>query len=169
MNQGVLRRSRKHFVRTLLSLAVAARVLKAQQRLSESTGGSGARSESTIPAHTDLLSGVGSQFQVTDLNGDGSLDIVESGLKHTFIFWNRMHPSHSNGDRSSSQIPRQPNRWIKLDPPKHRFVVLDLCCCLIGHRHAQNSGLTWKDHVTGSGSLLPFVQERASVVCSSSG
>lgn len=49
-----------------------------------------------VPELINNRSGVGSQFQVKDLNGDGSSDIVVSGVKGTFIFWNQMHPSHSN-------------------------------------------------------------------------
>jgi hypothetical protein len=33
---------------------------------------------------------VGSQFVVTDLNGDGAPDIVISCVKGTFVFWNQM-------------------------------------------------------------------------------
>ena len=35
-------------------------------------------------------SGVGSQFIVTDLNGDGAPDIVTGNVKGTFVFWNQM-------------------------------------------------------------------------------
>jgi hypothetical protein len=35
-------------------------------------------------------SGVGSQFVITDLNGDGAPDIVISDVKGTFVFWNQM-------------------------------------------------------------------------------
>ncbi len=44
-----------------------------------------------VPELIHNRSGVGSQFVVTDLNGDGSPDIVTSGPKGTFIFWNQMH------------------------------------------------------------------------------
>ncbi len=43
-----------------------------------------------VPELINNRSGVGSQFQVKDLNGDGSPDIVVSGVKGTFIFWNQM-------------------------------------------------------------------------------
>jgi hypothetical protein len=44
-----------------------------------------------VPELIDNRSGVGSQFVVTDLNGDGAPDIVISCVKGTFIFWNQMH------------------------------------------------------------------------------
>ncbi|HKE23568.1 MAG TPA: FG-GAP-like repeat-containing protein [Bryobacteraceae bacterium] len=43
-----------------------------------------------VPELIHNRSGVGSQFVVTDLNGDGAPDIVTSGVKGTFIFWNQM-------------------------------------------------------------------------------
>jgi hypothetical protein len=45
-----------------------------------------------VPELIHNRSGVGSQFVVTDLNGDGAPDVVTSGPKGTFIFWNQMHP-----------------------------------------------------------------------------
>lgn len=45
-----------------------------------------------VPELINNRSGVGSQFVVTDLNGDGAPDIVISCVKGTFIFWNQMHP-----------------------------------------------------------------------------
>ena len=44
-----------------------------------------------VPELIHNRSGVGSQFVVTDLNGDGAPDIVISCVKGTFIFWNQMH------------------------------------------------------------------------------
>jgi hypothetical protein len=44
-----------------------------------------------VPELIHNRSGVGSQFVVTDLNGDGAPDVVTSGPKGTFIFWNQMH------------------------------------------------------------------------------
>jgi hypothetical protein len=44
-----------------------------------------------VPELIHNRSGVGSQFVVTDLNGDGAPDIVTSSAKGTFIFWNQMH------------------------------------------------------------------------------
>jgi hypothetical protein len=44
-----------------------------------------------VPELIHNRSGVGSQFVVTDLNGDGAPDIVTSNVKGTFIFWNQMH------------------------------------------------------------------------------
>ncbi|MEX0822276.1 MAG: FG-GAP-like repeat-containing protein [Rhodothermales bacterium] len=42
-------------------------------------------------------SGVGSEFEVVDMNGDGAPDVISSGTRGTFIFWNRMggglHPA----------------------------------------------------------------------------
>jgi hypothetical protein len=46
-----------------------------------------------VPELINNRSGVGSQFQVSDLNGDGAPDIVISDVKGTFIFWNQMHSS----------------------------------------------------------------------------
>jgi hypothetical protein len=46
-----------------------------------------------VPELINNRSGVGSQFVVTDLNGDGTPDVVVSGPKGTFIFWNQMHPA----------------------------------------------------------------------------
>jgi hypothetical protein len=43
-----------------------------------------------VPELIHNRSGVGSQFVVTDLNGDGAPDIVTSSVKGTFIFWNQM-------------------------------------------------------------------------------
>jgi hypothetical protein len=45
-----------------------------------------------VPELIHNRSGVGSQFVVTDLNGDGAPDIITSSVKGTFIFWNQMHP-----------------------------------------------------------------------------
>ncbi len=51
-----------------------------------------------IPELIHNRSGVGSQFVVKDLNGDGAPDVVTSGPKGTFIFWNQMHSStHRKG------------------------------------------------------------------------
>jgi hypothetical protein len=44
-----------------------------------------------VPELIHNRSGVGSQFIVTDLNGDGAPDIVISDVKGTFVFWNQMH------------------------------------------------------------------------------
>jgi hypothetical protein len=53
-----------------------------------------------VPELIHNRSGVGSQFVVTDLNGDGSPDIVTSCVKGTFIFWNQMHaPAQSTRPR----------------------------------------------------------------------
>jgi hypothetical protein len=48
-----------------------------------------------VPELINNRSGVGSQFEISDLNRDGTPDIVVSGVKGTFIFWNQMHPSRS--------------------------------------------------------------------------
>jgi hypothetical protein len=45
-----------------------------------------------VPELIHNRSGVGSQFVVTDLNGDGAPDIVTSSVKGTFVFWNQMRP-----------------------------------------------------------------------------
>jgi hypothetical protein len=51
-----------------------------------------------VPELIHNRSGVGSQFVVTDLNGDGAPDVVTSGPKGTFIFWNLMHaPARKGG------------------------------------------------------------------------
>src|SRR4051794_15729060 len=43
-----------------------------------------------VPELIHNRSGVGSQFAVSDLNNDGSPEIITSGPKGTFIFWNQM-------------------------------------------------------------------------------
>jgi hypothetical protein len=43
-----------------------------------------------VPELIHNRSGVGSQFVVTDLNGDGAPDVVISCVKGTFVFWNQM-------------------------------------------------------------------------------
>jgi len=43
-----------------------------------------------VPELIHNRSGVGSQFVVTDLNRDGTPDVVISDVKCTFIFWNQM-------------------------------------------------------------------------------
>jgi hypothetical protein len=43
-----------------------------------------------VPELIHNRSGVGSQFVLTDLNGDGAPDIVISCVKGTFVFWNEM-------------------------------------------------------------------------------
>ncbi len=48
-----------------------------------------------VPELINNRSGVGSQFQISDLNGDGAPDIVISDVKGTFIFWNQMKSSRS--------------------------------------------------------------------------
>jgi len=45
-----------------------------------------------VPELIHNRSGVGSQFVVTDLNRDGTPDVVISDVKGTFIFWNQMQP-----------------------------------------------------------------------------
>lgn len=52
-----------------------------------------------VPELIHNRSGVGSQFVVKDLNGDGAPDVVTSGPKGTFIFWNLMHPPARRGGR----------------------------------------------------------------------
>ncbi len=52
-----------------------------------------------VPELIHNRSGVGSQFVVKDLNGDGAPDVVTSGPKGTFIFWNQMHPPTRRGGR----------------------------------------------------------------------
>ncbi len=48
-----------------------------------------------VPELIHNRSGVGSQFVVTDLNGDGAPEVVTSGPKGTFVFWNLMKPSRA--------------------------------------------------------------------------
>jgi len=45
-----------------------------------------------VPELIHNRSGVGSQFAVADLNGDGAPDIVTSCVKGTFVFWNQFKP-----------------------------------------------------------------------------
>jgi Domain of Unknown Function (DUF1080)/FG-GAP-like repeat len=52
-----------------------------------------------IPELIHNRSGVGSQFVVTDLNGDGAPDIVISCVKGTFVFWNQMHAQRQPAPR----------------------------------------------------------------------
>ena len=54
-----------------------------------------------VPELIHNRSGVGSQFVVTDLNGDGAPDIVISCVKGTFVFWNQL--------RARSQSARRQN------------------------------------------------------------
>jgi hypothetical protein len=42
-----------------------------------------------VPELIHNRSGVGSQFEVTDVNKDGAPDIVTSGMKGTFVFWGK--------------------------------------------------------------------------------
>jgi len=44
-----------------------------------------------VPELIHNRSGVGSHFAAVDLNHDGSLDLITSTNKGTFIFWNLMH------------------------------------------------------------------------------
>ena len=53
-----------------------------------------------VPELINNRSGVGSQFQVSDLNGDGAPDIVISDVKGTFIFWNQMNSSRGKRRRT---------------------------------------------------------------------
>jgi hypothetical protein len=52
-----------------------------------------------IPELIHNRSGVGSQFVVTDLNGDGAPDIVVSCVKGTFVFWNEMRAQRQPAPR----------------------------------------------------------------------
>jgi len=49
-----------------------------------------------VPELIHNRSGVGSQFVVTDLNKDGTPDVVIGDAKGTFIFWNKMKPAAQN-------------------------------------------------------------------------
>jgi hypothetical protein len=55
-----------------------------------------------VPELIHNRSGVGSQFVLTDLNGDGAPDIVTSSAKGTFVFWNQMHARPQPGARKSA-------------------------------------------------------------------
>jgi hypothetical protein len=48
-----------------------------------------------VPDLIHNRSGVGSQFVVTDLNGDGAPEVVTSGPKGTFVFWNLRNKSQA--------------------------------------------------------------------------
>jgi hypothetical protein len=52
-----------------------------------------------VPELIHNRSGVGSQFVVTDLNGDGAPDIVISCVKGTFVFWNQMRVRPQSAQR----------------------------------------------------------------------
>jgi len=53
-----------------------------------------------VPELINNHSGVGSQFTVQDLNGDGAPDVVVSDVKGTFIFWNQMRPKGNTASRT---------------------------------------------------------------------
>ena len=53
-----------------------------------------------VPELIHNRSGVGSQFTVSDLNGDGAPDIVISCVKGTFVFWNQMRAPARSARRS---------------------------------------------------------------------
>ncbi len=42
-----------------------------------------------VPELIHNRSGVGSQIEARDLNGDGRIDLITSNNRGTFIFWNR--------------------------------------------------------------------------------
>jgi hypothetical protein len=54
-----------------------------------------------VPELIHNRSGVGSQFVVTDLNGDGAPDVVISCVKGTFVFWNQMHARSQSARRKN--------------------------------------------------------------------
>ncbi|MFL6417112.1 MAG: FG-GAP-like repeat-containing protein [Bryobacteraceae bacterium] len=49
-----------------------------------------------VPELINNRSGVGSQFEIKDLNNDGAPDIIISDVKGTFIFWNQMHSGRNH-------------------------------------------------------------------------
>jgi hypothetical protein len=53
-----------------------------------------------VPELIHNRSGVGSQFIVTDLNGDRAPDIVVSAVKGTFVFWNQMKAPAASARKS---------------------------------------------------------------------
>lgn len=53
-----------------------------------------------VPELIHNRSGVGSQFVVTDLNGDGAPDVVISCVKGTFVFWNQMRARAQSARRN---------------------------------------------------------------------
>ncbi len=50
-----------------------------------------------VPVEVHNLSGVGSNFAVGDLNGDGKPDIATSGIYGTFVFFNHMTRQNASG------------------------------------------------------------------------
>ncbi|WP_221031550.1 FG-GAP repeat domain-containing protein [Actomonas aquatica] len=45
-----------------------------------------------VPELIHNRSGVGSQIEAVDFNGDGHVDLLTSNNRGTFIFWNRGEP-----------------------------------------------------------------------------
>jgi hypothetical protein len=50
-----------------------------------------------VPELIHNRSGVGSQFSAADLNKDGAVDIVTSGVRGTFIFWGQKRAAPARG------------------------------------------------------------------------
>ena len=59
-----------------------------------------------VPELIHNRSGVGSQFSAADLNKDGAMDIVTSGVRGTFIFWGQKR-AVDPGNRFSSSLSRR--------------------------------------------------------------
>ena len=72
------------------------RALRLLQRAEKAEGGA-----EFVPELIHNRSGVGSQFVVTDMNGDGAPDIVISCVKGTFVFWNQMHTRPQSARRKN--------------------------------------------------------------------
>ena len=52
-----------------------------------------------VPELIHNRSGVGSQFSAADLNKDGAMDIITSGVRGTFIFWGQKPAAPARGTR----------------------------------------------------------------------
>ena len=97
-----------------------------------------------VPELIHNRSGVGSQFVVTDLNGDGAPDIVISCVKGTFIFWNQMHARPSARGAQTLSLLRGKSHESHdaiLDASRVLFVMLPA--------HSAQKTTNWSDYLGG--------------------
>ena len=89
-----------------------------------------------VPELIHNRSGVGSQFVVTDLNGDGAPDIVISCVKGTFVFWNQMHARpQPRGGKTDSERPADESHFHPSSPDRARAVRPPASCSRRPRRH----------------------------------